>query len=199
MPKKLNYQLSTEEVGAIQKMMKSPKAKVMRWATLLYNLHLGSSPQEVAQANNVSLSMVYDVAKRYREDGIDGLQPADIPGRPHALTASQCRELEQVLNTAPDELGYGFTIWTSRRLQIYIQDHMGEDISEETVRNTLKRMGYVYRRPKKSLKHVQDEDQVERFKELLADLKKEHKTENLSSCLWMKVDSNSIIPSDPAG
>ena len=190
MPKKLNYQLSTEELRVIKKAMKSSKAKVMRWAIILYNLHLGSSPQEVANANNVSLSMVYEVVKRYKAGGIEGLQPADIPGRPPSLTPTQCQEVEQLLETDPKELGYGFTIWTSQRIQLYIEERMGVIVTEATVRNTLKRMGYVYRRPKKSLKHVQDEGEVERFKELLTELKKEPKIINLSSCLWTKVDLN---------
>jgi transposase len=199
MPKKLEYQLSTEEEKAIQQLMKSPKSKVMRWATILYNLHLGATPQEVATANHVSLPMVYTVVRRYQLRGIEGLQPAEIPSRPHALNAEECQEVERVLNTDPRELGYGFTIWTSQRLQHYLQKHLQRKIAEATVRNTLNRLGYVYRRPKKSLKHVQDEQAVENFKELLSELKKEPNVVNLSSCLWMRVDLNSITVSDPAG
>jgi transposase len=190
MPKKPKYELTSEQVEAIKQATKSTNAKVAKRALMIYALHMGHHPREVARLHGVAMSTVYYTVGKYREGGIEGLQHRRKPGRPRALSEEQQAELVRVVETAPQELGYQFTIWTIERLRHYMREEWGLDVSPGTVTNTLKRMGYVYRRPKKSLEHVQDKAAVEAFKRLLPELKKEHKQVSLGSSLWTKRDSN---------
>lgn len=186
MPKQLKYQRTTEEVEAIKKAMKSTSPKIARWATILYALHLGENPWDVAQHHNQSVATIYNVVKRYDEGGIEGLRPRAKPGRSRKLSDEQCEWLKQIVESDPQDHGFGFRIWTGKRLQSYIRQTYAIEVSEATVRNTLKRLGYVFRRPKFSPKHLQDPQQVERFKDLLQELKKEPNKVILGYSLWMK-------------
>jgi transposase len=140
--------------------------------------------------HDVARSTVYNTVNRYQEEGVEGLKHRKKTGRPMALSAEQQTELARVVESDPRELGYEFTIWTSQRLQHYLREEMGIEVSEGTVRNTLRRMGYVFRRPKKSLEHMQDPRAVEAFKRLLPELKKEHRQVSLGSSLWTKLGLN---------
>lgn len=188
MPKRLKYQLEQAELDAVRAAMKSPNAKEARRAQTLYALHLGKSPQEIADLHNITVTTVYNTVKRFRHAGIEGLRQRRKSGRPHKLSIDQCRQLTDVIEQDPRQLGYAFSIWTIRRLQTYLADVLDISVSESTLRDTLSRMNYVFRRPKKSLRHVQDPKAVAAFQALLPELKKGRKVEPTAYSLWIKPD-----------
>lgn len=190
MPKQLKYTRTAKEIEEIKGAMRWKHPKVAQRATMLYALHLGDTPSEVAERYDVVLATVYNVVKRYEAEGIEGLKPQSGSGRPRVFSEAQCQELVQLVERDPRTLGYAFTIWTSRRLQTYIAEVWGIRVSEATIRNTLTYMGYVYRRPKTATTHLQNPEHVAEFKGLLEELKKAPKQVSLGYSLWMKAASN---------
>lgn len=190
MARKKKYELNSEQVQEIKRASQASNAKVARRALIVYALHMGHTVREVARMHNVARSTVYNTVNRYQQEGVEGLKHRKKTGRPTALSTEQRTELARVVESDPRELGYEFTIWTSQRLQNYLREEMSIEVSEGTIRNTLRQMGYVFRRPKKSLEHMQDPTAVEAFKRLLPELKKEHSQVSLGSSLWTKPDLN---------
>lgn len=179
--------------------MKSRDHRLAARATLIHGLHCGQPPRVVAEVQQVSLSKVYATWWRYRAGGIEGLKNRPVSGRPRKVTEAFRSELEAVLSQPPAALGYEFTVWTAERLRLHLKTTTGIEVCEATLLNTLRELGYVYRRPKKDLSHRQDPADRERFRERLEELKRGRETAISAYSLWTKAASNSISRSTPAG
>jgi putative transposase len=164
----------------------SPKAEVRQRATALHLLHLGQSPEEVSQLLAVSMGSIYNWHKRWRTDGLKGLENKAKSGRPKNADQAYCDLLDEVLEQSPEVYGYGFGIWTVDRLREHLYRETGISLSNRRFRVLLKERDYVYRRPKHDLTSLQDAEEKERSKDLLDWLKKDVKHGDILSSLWMK-------------
>ena len=86
----------------------------------------------------------------------------------------------------PREVGYDFTIWTTKRLIAHMAQETDIELSISRFRAVLKERGYVYRRPKHDLKSLQDPDARAAAEEWLAGLKKRPLPARSTSSLWTK-------------
>jgi len=187
MQKKRNYQLTDVELKDVEKAMRHDKRpEVRQKAQALHLLHLGQPVAHVARMMAVSRKTIYKWHDAWLADGIDGLARREGSGRRRKATPEYERLLEKTLETDPTELGYEFTVWTVDRLCEYLDDETGIRLSDRTLTNTLKRLGYVYRRPKSDLTHLHDPKVMEMAELHLETLKKKPKTGSLSSSLWTK-------------
>jgi len=189
MPKQNDYTLKEDELKEIREAQKSTNGRVSQRANVLHSLHLGYAPQEVARLQNVSLATVYNHYNRYQAEGIGGLSDKPKSGRPAKANDAYRRELLAVIETRPEDLGLGFSIWTLPSLQEYLRRKTGIKLSQNRLAEVLQEEGYVYRRPKKDLGHKHDENLRREVQEALAELKKTPKARILGYSLWMKVDS----------
>lgn len=199
MPKRIDYTLAPDEVKALQRAMKSRDRRVAARATLIHALHCGQKPSVVATVHDVSLSKVYATWSRYKAAGIAGLKDRPVSGRPRKVNADYRAVLEQVLEQPPAALGYEFTVWTAERVRLHMLAVTGIEVCETTLLNTLRDMGYVYRRPKKDLSHRQDPADREQFLARLEELKRGRGVAISAYSLWTKAASTSTSPSTPAG
>ena len=190
MTKQHDYTQKREELKEIRQAMKHLDARVAKRATVVHSLHLGYSPQEVAQMNDVSLTTVYNHFNRFKKEGIEGLPDKAKSGRPAKATAEYIALLEQTLGSEPKEKGYAFTIWTQARLRNYLAQETGIQISRSRFHELMHRLGYRYRRPKRDLGHKQDPELRDQAKTALAELKKEQPQVNSSYSLWTKQPSD---------
>jgi transposase len=85
--------------------------------------------------------------KRYRAEGMHGLQDAPRPGRPPEITAAYRAELLASVRRRPRSLHLPFSLWTLQRLADYLAERTGLRVSDETVRRALKDAGIVLSRP----------------------------------------------------
>ena len=116
MSKKIEYELSEEELEIIEKAIKQdPRPKVRRRAPVIRLLHLGYKPGEVGELLSASVASIYRWHGQWRENGIDGIDDKPRSGRPKVATEEYCQKLEKVMAKDPHELGYVFTIWTVAR------------------------------------------------------------------------------------
>ena len=186
MPKQHDYTLNDEELKQIRQAMKHLDARVAKRATVVHSLHLGYSPQEVAQMNDVSVTTVYNHFNRFKEAGIAGLPDKAKSGRPTKATPEYIALLEATLDSDPQEKGYAFTVWTQARLRSYLAQETGIDLSHSRFHELMKRLGYRYRQPKRDLGHKQNPELREQAQLALEELKKEPKQANSSYSLWTK-------------
>jgi transposase len=96
----------------------------------------------------------------FRSSGVAALADAPIPGRPPKADGAYLAALEDAVTTAPRMLGLPFDIWTSRRLRAYLAEQTGVCLAPSWLRTLLHRQRFACGRPKHTLVHLQDPEEV---------------------------------------
>jgi transposase len=96
----------------------------------------------------------------FREGGVGALAGAPIPGRPPKADAAYLAALETALDTPPRALGLPFDVWSSRHLSAYLEEQTGIRIAPGWLRVLLHRQRFACGRPKHTLAHLQDPEEV---------------------------------------
>ncbi len=155
-----------------QAIKSSAHPEVRQRAIALRLLHLGQSPQQVAEGVMVTSNTIYAWHKRWREQGMLGLQDAHRTGRPAKADAAYCQELGRLLDIDPSTLGLPFAIWTINRLRLYLAEQTSILLSYSRFRALLSREGYRWKEPKHDLSYLQDRPAQETAAQVMAGLKK---------------------------
>ena len=124
---------------------------------------LGYEEGAIAAWSGRSVRTVRRWLGRFVAAGVAALRDAPRPGRPVKADAAYRAALEQAVTTAPRELGLPFDVWTSARLSAYLAETTGVRLAPGWVRALLAQQDFVCGRPKHTLKHLQDADEVDRF------------------------------------
>jgi transposase len=97
----------------------------------------------------VSRKSIYNWIDAYLQAG-DPSALADAPrsGRPHLWTEERQAVLRGLMATAPDTLGYFTSDWTAPLLGEQLGHLTGRRPCDDTIRDQLGRMGYVWKRPR---------------------------------------------------
>ena len=187
MPKHLNFQLRDQELVEVERAMKTdPRGEVRQRATALRLLHQGKGAAEVARLLAVTSASVYAWVERWNTGGMEGLANRPRQAQRRKVTAAYCTALEAALNHAPADFGYPFAVWSLERLRDNLTRQTGVSLSIQWLGVVLEEMGYVYRRPKHDLTHLQNLEAKQQALELLDELKKGRTTTLSSSSLWTK-------------
>lgn len=190
MSRRVNFHLNETELAQIEYAMNhSTLPEVRQRTTAIRLLHLGYSPEAVAEMLAVAPSSVWNWHRRWRKGGVDGLANAAKSGRPTKADTNYLRVLERTLDTEPSALGFAFALWTINRLRHYLAEQTGILLSYTRFRALLTKYGYVYRQPKHDLSALQDQDAQAVAAELLDWLKKTPShpaTRPSNSSLWTK-------------
>lgn len=190
MSRNINYTLSQEQLAEIEQAINgSPYPEVRQRAIAMRLLHLGQSPQQVAQVVLVTSNTIYAWHKRWREQGIAGLRDGQRTGRPAKADQAYLKELERVLEIDPRTLGLPFTIWTINRLRLYLAEQSDILLSYTRFRALLSREGYRWKEPKHDLSHLQDRPAQETAAQIMEWLKKTSRltpSPTANSSLWTK-------------
>jgi transposase len=123
-------------------------------------LALGFDPAAIAAWSGRSVRTVRYWVGRFRAGGVAALADAPRAGRPPRADASYLQALEAAAETAPPALGLPFDVWTSDRLSAYLAETTGIRIAPGWLRVLLARRRFACGRPKHTLKHLQDADEV---------------------------------------
>ena len=111
MYKRIDYHINSEQLAEIeQAITSSPYPEVRQRAIAIRLLHLGQSPEQVAQVVLVTSNTVYAWHKRWREQGITGLRDGHRSGRPAKADDAYLKELDRLLEIDPHTLDLPFTI-----------------------------------------------------------------------------------------
>src|SRR5690348_15378811 len=107
----------------------------------------GREAGEVAAVLGCSVSSVYYWAADWRERKVAGLAEGPHAGRARRLDATAQAQVHRLLAADPQSHGYAATEWTAPLLRTELAKQ-GHALSERTVRRTLHRLGYRWKRPK---------------------------------------------------
>jgi transposase len=105
---------------------------------------------------------------RFVAGGVAALADAPRSGRPPDADAAYRAALAVAVETPPRDLGLGFDVWTSPRLATYLAERTGVTLSAGWVRAILNQQDFACGRPKQTLKHLQDPEEVAACQEQLA-------------------------------
>jgi transposase len=106
----------------------------------------GQRPAAVAAALRCSVASVYGWVARWRQDGVRGLVEGPHRGAARRLDAAAEALLEALLAADPQARGYRATGWTAALLHTELA-RAGYVVGERTIRRTLHRLGYRWKRP----------------------------------------------------
>jgi len=109
----------------------------------------GYSPEQVIDMLGLSRSCIYTWLKRFREEGMAGLESKQAPGREARLTEEMDAWLrETVLNTTPVTYGFDTVLWTREILALLLEEQFGVKVSGRTVSLHLRKLGLSYQKPR---------------------------------------------------
>jgi putative transposase len=120
-------------------------ATACRRAHILLLLDDGWSYRQVREVTYASFDMISDCVRRFRLDGVSGLTE---PGSESTLPNWVQRVAQWLSQQTPEDFGYFRTRWSCETLAEVLAWETGQRKSAETVRRGLRRLGFVWRRPR---------------------------------------------------
>lgn len=175
------WKLSDDEWDALDELRFSTNdADVFRNATMILMSGVGRSKFDIAEDLGCSPATVDNVRKRYRERGMEGLQRRKPPGRVSRATSQYRAALREAVQTPPQSLGYGFSVWSANRLAKHLEKTTGISLSDDRVRKILSEEKFSFQRPKHTMKGKRDEAAYERARDELKTLKKKRSARTLA-------------------
>ena len=162
--------ISDEQRGAVEEQLRRRDLlpRTRERLEMVKAAALGRTLDEIVLWSGRSVRTVRFWLDRFIAVGAAGLADAPRAGRPARADAEYLAALERAVETPPRGLGLGFDVWTSPRLSAYLAETTGVRIAPGWLRALLSRRGFVSGRPKHTLKHLQDADEVAACKAELA-------------------------------
>ena len=127
-------------------------ANVFRNATVILMSGVGRSKFDIAKDLGCSPATVDNVRKRYRQRGLAGLQRRKPPGRSSRATPKYRAALREAVQTPPQTLGYGFSVWSANRLAKHLEKTTKIALGDDRLRTILAEEGFSFQRPKHTMK-----------------------------------------------
>lgn len=121
---------------------------------------LGHDLKEIAAWSGRTPRTVRRWLGAFAGGGVEAVTDAPRSGRPVVADAAYLRALEEAVETPPRELGLGFDVWTSERLGAYLKERTGVRIAPGWLRALLARRRFRCGRPKHTLEHLRDPEEV---------------------------------------
>lgn len=187
MPKQLKFELTEAELKLVETAMQTDQRAIVRQrATALRLLHLDYAVAEVASILAVTSATVYGWVRRWHEGGLGGLANRPKAMKRRKVTESYQQALERALAQPPLTFGYAFAVWTLERMRDHLARETGIHVSIVWLRKLMTEAGYVYRRPKHDLTHLQDPIAKQQATAWLETLKKGRNPVLTDFSLWTK-------------
>jgi transposase len=120
----------------------------------------GQDLGQISQWSGRRVTTVQYWLRRYRRQGLEALGDAPRAGRPLRADAAYQDALEAAVARSPREVGLLFDVWTSARLSAYLAEQTGVRIAPGWLRVLLGRHAFVTGRPKHTLRHLRDAQEV---------------------------------------
>ena len=132
MSRRVDFTLTDEQLAEIEEAINhAPYPEVRQRAIAIRLLHKGYKPEQVADLVAISANTIWFWHRRWREEGMTGLQDQPRSGRPRKATAEYCRVLEETLNSDAS-YGYSFTVLTMESVCGLIRNSVRAFASSQT-------------------------------------------------------------------
>ena len=133
---------------------------------------VGRSKTSIAQDLGCSPGTVDNVRKRYRDRGLEGLKRRKPPGPKARATTEYRSALREAVQTPPQTLGFGFSVWSAARLARTWSGRQASALTADRVRRILHEEGFSFQRPKHTMKGKRDEVAYQKSQRQLKRMKK---------------------------
>jgi transposase len=171
------WRLSDNEWNAVDRLrFGTGGAPVFRNATIILMSAVGRPKASIAHDLGCSVGTIDIIRKRYRQDGLDGLIHAKPSGRVSRATPEYRAAQRTSVNTPPQELGYGFSVWSLARLNAHLLKESGIGFSDDQLGRIIKQEGCSFQRPKHTMKGKRDEAAFQKAATKLRRFKKKRLT-----------------------
>lgn len=122
--------------------------------------YLGEDLEAIARWSGRTRETVRRWLRTYEEGGVDALVDAPRAGRPRRADDAYVAALVHAVETDPRTLGLAFDLWTSGRLSAYLGETTGTAIAPGWLRVLLGRQQFACGRPKHSVHHLQNAEEL---------------------------------------
>ena len=144
--------LSSVEQAGLEAGLRSPNAFTLRRSQILLASHRGQRPSEIAGNLGCAVQTVRNTLHAFDKEGLRCLkQQSSRPKTMHAeFDQSKCEALRAMLHQSPRTYGKKTSVWTLA-LAAQVCQEVGlteRQVSIETIRLALKRLGVGWRRAK---------------------------------------------------
>ena len=145
--------LSDEERLQLAAGLRSSEAVVLRRSQIVLASARGERVPQIAQAIGCSEKTVRQVIRRFSAHGVTALAPRSTRPhrvRPQAFAGEQAQQLRALLHRSPREFGKPSSLWTLEWAAevSFAQGLSPTRVSDETIRQTLLRLGVGWKRAK---------------------------------------------------
>lgn len=173
MPAAIPLKVTASQMRCLRRIQASARSRrIWSRATGLVMLSQGKACQEVAKVLDICADTITDWKRRWTRDGMKSLEDKPRSGRPPSVTPKYLRLLKEAVERGPQAYGYLFSVWSSGRLAAHLERKTSITLRGKRVRIYLGRLGFVYRRPKHTIKGRQDPKEVRAAEKHLYALKK---------------------------
>ena len=172
--KKIEFVNKSSEIQAVKDAMKQTKdiRLYLRYRVICHHLN-GKTNIAIANEEGLCNHTVGTYVKRYKSNGLKGLEIQHSTGAPRLLTAEQEQELVRVITKyTPDEVGFPHRKnWYINIVQQWVKNTWNVQYSHRGMSEVLHRLNLSFTRPAYTLEKA-DLKKQEEFKEDFELLKK---------------------------
>src|SRR5258707_13967563 len=137
------WTLADQQLDEVDEFLASARdARFFRTATIILMSSVGRSKSQIAETLGCSAATVDNIRAAYRRQGIAGLTPSSPPGRVSRATPEDRAAIRTAVLTPPQDLGFGFSVWSVNRLRQYLKQETGIELSDDQLRKCLHQAGF---------------------------------------------------------
>ena len=142
----IQINLTQKQRSELETYRSTAKSENSERALMVLMSNDGKTPAYIAKTIKRHQHTIRDWLKRYKNNGISGLQRKYAPGKSPALRNLVSTEVEILIDKSPTEFGYKVSLWTTKLISTYLENEKGIVASQDTVERSLKKSGFTYRR-----------------------------------------------------
>ncbi len=147
----IKIQVTKEQQLELENFRQQASSKDSEKALMALLSNDGKSVPEIALMLKRNQHTVRDWLKRYRAQGINGLNRKFSPGRPNTMRETIKQYIQKIIGNSPINHGYQDSTWSVPLITYEVNKNLDLNASSKTVTRALKNMGYVYKRPSKTI------------------------------------------------
>jgi transposase len=144
--------LTAEQQKQLRRHMRRAVGRVAERIHYVLLFAWGHPVAEIARLYQVDERTVATWLERFRTAGVNGLDDLPRSGRPRMANGAPQAEASRCLEDTPTRHGATRTTWTQRLLQRHLSERLGCCLSRSSVSRLIRRLGFVWTRPKLGLK-----------------------------------------------
>lgn len=146
----IRMSLNAKEQSALNRLRLTKNSNIGERAHYVLLSGDGKSVKEIATQLSRNEHTIRLWLKRYKTEGISGLETHQKPGRPVKKAVIIESQLEELLNKSPQDYGYQEAGWQISILRHWFEKQ-GLSACDNTLAKALNKLGFVYKRFSKTL------------------------------------------------